>query len=214
MAGLFVFAVLGLYIWFANKALRGVASKRGKAVVILIFVLIPTADAIYGRVKLQHLCRSDGGVKVYKVVENVDGLYDEMGRREFWVKVFGFKFAETWAGDGLVDRLSRQPDGALVEEKKVQSESIYRFRYVRGSLKDVYMRDAYVVDTRDGSTILGEIVSYNFAGGWAERAIAALVAQRGSADHCPSSATLSELQNQLVMATLKPSKISSRESMQ
>jgi hypothetical protein len=56
MGGLLVLVLVGLYLWIAYVAVRKVPKVWGKALALVVVVLIPTADAVYGRIKLKHLC--------------------------------------------------------------------------------------------------------------------------------------------------------------
>ena len=56
MAALLIFFLTWLYYRAVRKVLKRVKPYWGKALVIVIALLIPTADAVYGRYKLKRLC--------------------------------------------------------------------------------------------------------------------------------------------------------------
>ncbi|MEW6248540.1 MAG: hypothetical protein AB1555_17800 [Nitrospirota bacterium] len=55
-------------------AVTAIRKRNLQALAIAIFVLIPTWDIVPGRLYFQHLCKTEGGVKVHKTVE-VDKTY-------------------------------------------------------------------------------------------------------------------------------------------
>lgn len=56
MSGIGVLFVIGLYFFIAYKIVGALKTRRLKWLAVVILVLIPTADAVVGRVYLQHLC--------------------------------------------------------------------------------------------------------------------------------------------------------------
>jgi len=62
MGGLAVLLLLGFYLWGAYKIVRLAKPRWAKALVILVVILIPTADAVYGRIKLRQMCEAEGGL--------------------------------------------------------------------------------------------------------------------------------------------------------
>ena len=74
MAALLIFFLAWLYYRVVRKVLKRVKPYWGKALVIVIALLIPTADAVYGRHKLKRLCAQESGLHIYRVVEGVKGF--------------------------------------------------------------------------------------------------------------------------------------------
>lgn len=74
MGGLLVLVLIGLYVWGAYKIVRRTPPIWAKALVVIAAVLIPTADAVYGRYKLKQICAAEGGLRIYRVVEGVAGF--------------------------------------------------------------------------------------------------------------------------------------------
>lgn len=78
MFGLAFLVVCGLYGWlalFAAKQVgKGTGSRVAKYVTIAVFALIPTWDILPGQLYHEHLCKTEGGVKVFKTIE-VDKAY-------------------------------------------------------------------------------------------------------------------------------------------
>src|SRR5690349_7846883 len=119
MGGLAVLLLLALYVWIAMKVVRRLKPGWGKALAVAAFVLIPTADAVYGRVRLKQMCAAEGGLKIYKTAKNVEGLYVErLGATPEWITKDGFKYVEGEHA-GTIVRLSKGSNGQIVEEKNV-----------------------------------------------------------------------------------------------
>ena len=207
MGGLLVLFLFGLYLWVAYKLVRKSRPVWLKVIVVLVFVLIPTADAVYGRVKLREMCKSEGSLKIYKTVEGVDGFYEPRTPDEAWILKHKFTFAEGRGmsnGKDTIDRLILTRDGSTRLEKDVTPRSKYRFRFVPGNRADIYLQDDFYVETFDSGEVLGRMRNYNYAGGWIERFIATIYAQRGSAGTCELNPNVRELQRELILATLRP----------
>src|SRR3989304_2288943 len=121
MVPLLVLFLLGasVWVWVAYKVVRRIKPNWGKALAVAVFVLIPTADAVYGRIKLKQLCEAEGGVKIYRTVEGVEGFYGfPMSPAPEWLTKHGYRFLEgTDYPDGKPMRMKLGPDGKVIEEK-------------------------------------------------------------------------------------------------
>jgi hypothetical protein len=208
MGALLAFAAAAVYVWLAYRLARRSRRPWVKAAIVSAAVLIPTSDAVYGRLKLKQLCQEQGGMKVFKEARNVNGFFMEATSvDEQLLKRTSFKFVESGrrtAGRNVIDRLSRRSDGSVYAEKDVARQSQYSLRFLPGDPADVYMRSDYVVQSIDGQETLARIRNFNYAGGWVERAIAALHAGRASAGTCALNRDTYALQLELLSATLHP----------
>ena len=205
MGGVLILFLGTLYIWGAAKVVGLVKPNGAKVLLILVFVLIPTADAIYGRIKLHQMCEAEGGLRIYRVVEGVEGFYQSSWPEKTWISEYGFTFSEG-VGDasGLsTDRLVLQPNGQIELEKNVQKRSQYRLRFQNGEVSDIYTATEMLVETIDGKDVLGRMTNFSFAGGWVEQAIAGLYAARGDGGSCNLNPYIYALTQDLVLATLK-----------
>lgn len=172
MGGLGVIFFIALYLVIAFKVVRKFKASRYKWLVVALIVLIPSGDAMVGRVYLKYLCAEDGGLKVYRVAEHVEGFMEAFGNiDDDWVKNGGYQFSESAPVNGLVTRYSRQPDGQIIKEEKVIPKSQYRVRLENVGQKDVYGRSIDLVETADGK-VLAMHTAIAFKGGWAERFLA------------------------------------------
>ena len=203
MGGLLVLAIIPAYVWVVYKSISRVNPKWGKALLILVFALVPTADAIYGRIRLQQMCAAEGGLKIYRVVEGVEG-FDEPSSRpdDEWILKYGYRFVEGEELGGERSRISLQPDGKIVRDVGVTPIAEYIFEWDKGNSRDVFDRSGTHIRIRSTSEILSRYVNINYAGGWFERFVSGLYASRGTAGMCGPVVSLHEI----VTKTLKPIK--------
>ena len=200
MGGLLVLALIAGYVWITSIVCKCVRPYWGKALVIIIAILIPTADGIYGRIKLKQMCKTEGGLHIYRVVEGVEGFYyPKFSPDKFWLSKAGYKFVE--GKDNT--RLSLQPDGTYLLQKDVVpiSKYVYDFHNTGDPLKDIFNRTDFFIRARDTGEIMGNLIYINYAGGWFERFIAGLYAARGSGGSCGSDI---DPVSGLVTTVLKP----------
>ena len=128
-------------------------------------LLIPTADAMYGRYQLKQMCAAEGGLKVYRVAQNVDGFLASSATAET-LKKYGYQFMEG-GGPNNYYRFSLV-DGEMLLEQNVKPKSQYKVMLVKTGYKTRYWKDAYVVQDMQGE-VLAEDTQISFRGGWAER---------------------------------------------
>lgn len=173
MGGLGFLLVIALYIAGANFVVKRVPTRWGKALVVLVFVLIPTADALYGRyVKLPELCK-DAGVTVFKKASKEGGLMTWSPSPDaHWINAIGIAFVEGTVGPyGSSARIS-MVDGKPVLELSVIPKSRYRMSEqvrLNSPFGDNYVGDEIRIEDRISGEILSQYREYGFNGGWAER---------------------------------------------
>ena len=170
MGGLAVLFFIGLYIAIAYWVFKRFEGSSFRWLVLAVAVLIPSGDAVVGRLYLKHLCNEEGGLRVYRVVENVDGFKDDGSSGDYWVRELGYQFVENQPINGLTTRYF-QHDGQITSEKSELLKSGYKLSslYLRG---DIYGRHQHLVKTLYGGEILASDTQVSFNGGWAERFIA------------------------------------------
>jgi hypothetical protein len=73
MFGLAFLVACGLYAWLAffvaKQVGKGTGSQLAKYITLVVVVLLPTWDILPGQLYHQHLCKTEGGVKVFKTIE-------------------------------------------------------------------------------------------------------------------------------------------------
>lgn len=202
MGALLILILAALYLWVSYKVVRRARSVWGKVLAVLAFILIPTADAVYGRIKLRQMCEAEGGVRIYRTVENVNGFYASRFAHEFWIIGHHYQYVE---GDdaGQPFRISRNEKGNIVTEKNVANlKSTYVFEHEVVNQK-TFLWQREIVKVRRTQEVLGTAVDIAYYGGWVERALSALYAGRWSAGHCEMDHSGNQLID-LVTTVLKP----------
>jgi hypothetical protein len=185
MGGLVVLFLLGLYLLIACIVASRAKPKWGKVLAVVIFALIPTADAIYGRVKLSQLCERDGGLRTNRIVERVEGFYygELMPDDQFIVKL-GYKFVESRSlGDGYI-RKERNSTGEVVLHKNVERKSAFGLGFFNDDLGKTYRYDQLYIYDLATNEKLATLTNITFRGGWAERFIAGLYASTPNSEGC------------------------------
>lgn len=201
MGGLLVLALIGGYIWGATKLFKHAGTLWAKALIVVVAILIPTADAVYGRIRLKQMCEAEGGLHIYRVVEGVAG-FDAPNLRpdEEWMTRYGYRVIEGVELGGKRSRLARQPDGRIVRQMDITPTSEYIYKIDKGNSSDIFDRNGSHIRVRSTDEILSRYSNINYAGGWFERFVNGLYAARGTAATCGPVISVHEL----VTKTLKP----------
>lgn len=198
---LVLFVLGGIYLALAFLVTAKARTHARKALALLVFALIPTADAVYGRIKLKHLCVTEGGWKIYRVVEGVEGFL-EAGRTpsEFWVTKAGYRFVEGETLGRKPARLEAIPDGkaALLTDMPLQARYVFETKI--GELKDIYR-----IKEINTNEVLSQFVNITAVGGWVEQLIAA---PYGGAfiEHCSGNIRIDEFVTKTLIPIDKPAR--------
>jgi hypothetical protein len=166
VGGLAILFVVGFYLaiglWIIVKS-----PGWWRLVALLAIVLIPTADALWGRyVTLPRLCK-DAGLKVYGKASKEGGLMGSSAD-EYWLTEYDFPFVEGVDGANKVYRRSLRDGKAVLElDVKPQAKYIVSLDELHPSSKVT----GAALRIRDATTgnAMGELVDFGFDGGWAER---------------------------------------------
>jgi hypothetical protein len=166
-------AYVGVALWLSLKMIK---PRWGKVIALIVFVLLPTADGYYGRIKLKQMCAEEGGLKRYKTVEGVESFYGrDLPPSAQWLAKDGYKFVEGRGLGGKPMRLSLRPDGKLLEETNLdptELKSRYRYEHSGGDFGAGFARDDYLIRDVQTNEVLASHVNISYAGGWAERFLA------------------------------------------
>lgn len=203
MGGLLVLFLLGFYVWGAYKIVRWIKPVWGKALVLVAVLLIPTADAVYGRIKLKQMCETEGGLKIFRIAEGVEGFYVTHRPETEWLTKYGYKFVEGQDTGGKLVRLSLGPNGKIVEERDVQLKSRYGFEYSGKNFGAGYARGESVIRDLQTKEVLARNVNLSYEGGWIERFVAGIFSAKGFSGACQSGVNRI-WPDQIVNQTLKP----------
>jgi hypothetical protein len=143
---------LPVSIWLASKLVKWIGFKNGVVRFVAVlpgFVLVfmlPFADEIAGQIYLEHLCRTEAGVKVYQTVELPAEYWDGQGKPRFFNE-HGFLEHKFWVS-------TLDESGGKVE------------RY-----SPVFAIDKNISPVKEKSSqkMLAEITTFRFWGGWVSR---------------------------------------------
>jgi hypothetical protein len=208
MGLLLILFLLVIYLLIARKCTRSVKGWL-KLPVVIFFVLVPTADAVYGRAKLSAMCREDSGVKFNKSVPDVEGFSTGKSKPyEDWVTKYGYSYVEGYRfglpSSGIL-RFVYEGENKVVEKIDVKGVLTSRYQLERRETDSgTYLhRQESVVDLATKETLATDTTIIYF-GGWLERAISGLYASRETADYCPKNDDSYGRLVLLVTTTLKP----------
>jgi len=216
MTGLVVLGVLLIYIAVA-AGVTVAAKGRWKLLVVAVFILIPTWDILPGKIALARHCEQEGGIKIYRSVDGVEGflsldgrVYEESFRRD------GYKYVEvarekrdprTGNATGIeYSRVTLGEDGKLREEKIEKPISRYAERLMGNYDIISWLGIAgfvdLIVDLRTDEKI-GEYREIGWRGNWIQRLASPIMGGGGS---CRESGNPYE---RLRLQVLRPAKTSS-----
>jgi hypothetical protein len=185
MGGLLVLALIAGYVWGTAKLVRMTNPAWARVLIVIAAILIPTADAVYGRIKLKQMCEAEGGLHIYRVVKGVEGFESSDSQpTEGWLKMHKYQFVEGSWIDGKSFRLSMNPDGTVLQEFGIAPKSEYLFGMSPGDPNNTYFRIEWTVRTRNTDEVLGRFVNIAYKGGWFERLVGGLYAAGGAVDRC------------------------------
>lgn len=189
MAGLGFLIAISLYVALAIFVVWRTPKAWGKALAVAAVILLPTADAWWGRnVTLPELCK-DAGLKVFKKASKQDGMmvddalsatYKWTGQPsvrvlgyfgEEWITQDGFSFVEGRTYDGDTPRLSLV-DGKVLRESKVTPKAKYVFvgwKEIPTAFGKNFGGSEMRIEDRQTGEVISQYRRYGFRGGWAER---------------------------------------------
>jgi hypothetical protein len=177
MGGLAVLLSIAAYVAVAFIVVRRIRPTRWKVAAVFVALLLPTADALVGRFYVHHLCSTEGGLRVHKVVDGVEGFLVSDGMpSEKWITERGFAFGEghirTVEPLGrVVNRISLK-NGVVVVEERVRPSSKYRSFFEDQTDWTGVVRSSAKVEVIESGDVLAEYKRFFFLGGWAERFLA------------------------------------------
>lgn len=208
MGGLAVLVIIVAYIAIAFMVVRAIKSKGWKIAISLVFLLLPTADALVGRLFLKYVCATEGGLQVAKAVEGVEGFYDDTKRPlPEWIVKHGYQYVEGKDLDGELMRLERGPNDGVVERKAIRPRSKYRLE--RSSERSAgFTRSEYRVRETATNDVLARYVNISYAGGWVERLLGAFSDAGGSFAGACYVGAQRIWPDQIVKSALKPAQLS------
>jgi hypothetical protein len=127
MIGLSILLALLAYVSIVTIVARQVRSRTAKSLIVVLSVAIPVWDIVPGRLYFDSQCKRQAGLKIYKVIENVDGyrvdsLASGLGPQA--MEKYGYKFEERGSEDNLT-RFTIGPNGKVVRNSVTKSIARY-----------------------------------------------------------------------------------------
>lgn len=177
----YILIAVTLAVW-APRAIFNTSRARTIAAIVVVstFVLIPTWDIIPGKLYFDHLCATEGGLKIYKAVEGVEGFFYETGTspgREFLDK-YGYKFLEGTAGGDSVYRYSLD-NGKVIRVAISKPVSRYATRSERHTGRWNTVRHEKIVEDRETKAVLAVRTQFEYLGNWLQRKVNPLLGGGG-----------------------------------
>ena len=180
MTGLIVLGFLVAYVAIAT-GIASWAKGRWRLLVIAVFILIPTWDIVPGKIALAHYCEKEGGIKIYRSVDGVEGFLSLDGRAyKDYFKRYGYKYVEIErqkrdprTGKAMGKEYARVTLGGndnLREELVDKPISNYEFKDYRNdetysSPWGITLFSASIIDRNTGETIAVD-KRFGWYGGW------------------------------------------------
>lgn len=205
LLGLVLYVSLAIFLaWFLPRHFDpGRAKVIATTVILLGFALIPTWDIIPGRLYFNHLCETEGGVRVFRTVEGVEGFYYFPGaeiRREV-LEHYGYKFIEVGA-NGSFFRYFKASNN-LAKKKIGELKSEFGVKHNRETLFWNIKKYAEQIVRLDGGEVLATKIQYEYEGSWIQKKAIPLL---GGGRFCPSLPPTSPAVERFYLATLVPDK--------
>jgi hypothetical protein len=176
MGGLGFLLTIILYVVIAIFVVRAFKRRWTRIVAAAVAILLPTTDAVIGRIYLKHLCETEGGPKVNRVLHGVEGFRWDGGiamrapddETKRFLSRFGVRFIESeLQKNGKVDRVSLI-DGRVVRESGVTPRSAYLIRFMRKERGSRYVEQRNQIESVANGEIIASDSQFIFEGGWAE----------------------------------------------
>lgn len=199
---IYIVIALALAFWIP-RALFDTPRARiiARIVVLLTFVLIPTWDIIPGKLYFDHLCRTEGGLKIYKTVEGVEGFYYFPGAefRQEALDQYGYKYVE--AGTAASFYRYSLKDGGLAKEKINQLSSKYGVQLLNTDLFWNITKYSEIIVNLQTKETLATKRQFYYPGNWVQQKVKPLL---GGGRFCPLLPPDSPLNREFYVSTLKP----------
>jgi len=204
MGGLLIIIISAIYFGLAIYiSLWAVKRPIWKGISLLSFALVPSADAIYGRLTFQGLCEREAGLKILRV-EEAEGFRDLVRTPESdWITKYHFQFVEGTLINDLVERKEYKngnvqliTSATPIAKYELQHQEVERTPYIWKYT---------VIERPKEHEKLGEFVNILYLGGWVERMFSGMYSAKTTVASCQPHASY-EYTIQLVLSTLKPTK--------
>ena len=171
MRGLLLIALALFYVGLCILVIIRMRPLWGKATLLALAILIPSADSLYYQVEMATYCKNEAGIKIFEIASRAAGLVDREGASPGWLEMRPLAFVE---GHDVVlgtnYRLERKHDGS--SKKIVIEEFTAPYEFLRKERNNgVFLETELIVRNMQSGKILGRLTDLNYYGGWLYRIV-------------------------------------------
>ncbi len=164
-----LFALIGMVLWptlaivatyILYKTLMRIVQRNWIALPIALLTLLPfwllpndNWKRLLASREIPRLCAAQGGEKIFKIAENVDGLVIGSNNGQAWMKTLGLKYTEWKDQEGKMWRLQSDPPKSLLHP--IDSfQAPYESKRRRETLQwEIVMEEVTVTARRSGEAL-------------------------------------------------------------
>lgn len=179
MSGLALMALVIAYVTVAVKFFHIAKSFWGKAAVVALAVLLPTADEIYYHYRLDAYCSSEAGYTIFENASRKAGLVDDELDDADGMKVLVVDFVESFHPvPGQTYRFERFADGS-VGKVAIQIKTA-PYEFVREeNFTGAFLESRLSIVNLASDKTLSRLTDLNYYGGWVRRHVLGGLADSG-----------------------------------
>jgi hypothetical protein len=203
---LLIFLLIGLWIvltgfivdkgpkWLVRAGAPRSESWATRVLLLVAMLAIPLGDDLWGRFRVNQLCSAEGGQKIFKTIQNVEGVQVN-GINGDLVGELGYRFIETRESSFFKGRFIKEParysvgpNGLPEIEKNIVPKA--RYAHIQGQVQlpgQIRRYQQFIIDLKTND-VLAKDTSFVFLGGWAFRMLYS--AYGGASGGCSRALTL------------------------
>lgn len=180
MGGLLLIVLVLFYVSIVLWMLIKIRPWWGKILVLIVAVLIPTADDYYYKHQLARYCETEAGYDIYSHASKESGLFHNgyIGHPDH-LELVPLRFVEFY--DSVADtivRYERQESGDI--ETIVTSNIASSFDFFRKEAKEPpFLKTELLIVERKSGEVFGRLTDVNYYGGWFSRNLLGSIADSG-----------------------------------
>jgi len=179
MAGILLLIIFSAYLMLAFWLMDKAKTFRKKGLILILLILIPTADEIYYSYKLSNLCQSEAGLRVNTPIPHTAGIYFGHWSAELYFKKLNLNLVEWNVGRKQeLNRLSRDSSGEIKREQIKDITSQYLYSYNREMLYP-FLYTAVRLTNIESKAVASEFKNVVYYGGWFRQKLLGSLADSG-----------------------------------
>lgn len=171
MAGILILIIFSAYLMLAFWLMDKAKTFRKKGLMLMLLILIPTADEIYYAKKLNNYCENIAGLRLNKKIPINAGIYFGRwsGALYFDKKLLNFVEYESGLKQKLY-RLTRNSSNKTKKELAVKVESQYRYLFIKEK-KTPFLIQTHRIEDIKTMIMASEYKTVAYYGGWFRRVL-------------------------------------------